>query len=440
MDEQGAQRLPDENATSLLDYWRVIWARRNLIGAICAISMLVSFVYSLFLPKIYRTTASILPPTEIGIGGGSQISLNLGGGGVGGFSIGLPESKGLFSLTPSTPTRDTFVAILKSRSMREEVIGHFSKGWGPSVGSLIGAVDITNTKEGVMLVVAESRHPKLAAEVANFYFNNLSQTLARRGKISMKVQLDYYEGKLDQARRDLKEAQDSLVEFQERYRYIGLDPATKGAIATGAAEAGGVMALEMERAIKRSYLTDSHPEMIAMDRRIYEAKRLISHQLYGEAQPLPPESPGAPPRKEFFVASAKLTPLQFKLADVYRNLKFREALWSHIITNIEALKYTSDNPTSIHIDWLDPAVPPRKPFSPNIGYNVGAAGIGALVIGIFIAFFLEYLERQKASERLQRAEVHAVAATAALGRSRVAPKSRRRAEARAAPENATPNP
>jgi len=191
-----------------------------------------------------------------------------------------------------------------------------------------------------------------------------------------------------------------LIEFQEKYRYIALDSGTRSAIASGAVQAGSVMALEMERALKRSYLTDSHPEMIAMDRRIYEAKRLISHQLYGEAQPLPPESPGAPPRKEFFVASAKLTPLQFKLADVYRNLKFREALWTHIITSIETLKYTSDNPTSIHIDWLDRAVPPGGPFKPNIPYNVAAVGVGSFVIGIFLAFLLEYLTRLKGEEEV----------------------------------------
>jgi len=324
---------------------------------------------------------------------------------MGGSLLGLPESKGLFSLVASSPTRDTFTAILKSRSMREEVVRHFSKTWGPSVGSLIGGVEIVTTKEGVMTVTAESRDPKLAAEVANFYFDNLSLTLARRGANSMQVQLSYYKGKLDQAKRDLDEAQDTLIEFQEKNRYIGLDPATRSAIASGAMQAGSVMALEMERALRRSYLTDSHPEMIAMDRRIYEAKRLISHQLYGEAQPLPPESPGAPPRKEFFVASAKMTPLQFKLADVYRNLKFREALWSHIINNIESLKYTSDNPTSIHIDWLDRALPPGGPFKPNIPYNVAAVGVASLVAGIFLSFILEYLARVKGAEELTQAEV-----------------------------------
>jgi len=416
MDEERVEQASNEPEMTPLDYLRVVWARRKLIGTICGIAILASFVYSLSLPKVYRATASILPPTEIGIGGGTQISLSLGGGGQGeGAALfgGLTESKGLFSLAASTPTRDTFTAILKSRSMREEVVQHFSKTWGPSAGSLIGGVEIFTTKEGVMTVTAEGRDPKLAAEVANFYFGNLSRTLVRRGRNSMQVQLAYYNGKLEQARRDLEEAQASLIEFQEKHRYIGLDAGTRSAIAAGAGQAGSVMAMEMERTIKRSYLTDSHPEMIAMDRRIYEAKRLISHQLYGEAQPLPPESPGAPPRKEFFVASAKMTPLQFKLADVYRNLKFREALWSHIINNIESLKYTSDNPTSIHIDWLDRAIPPGEPFSPNISYNVAAVGVASLVAGIFLSFILEYLARVKGAEELTQAEVRPFSESAA---------------------------
>jgi len=51
MDEERVEQASNEPEMSPLDYLRVVWARRKLLGAICAVSILVSFVYSLFLPK-----------------------------------------------------------------------------------------------------------------------------------------------------------------------------------------------------------------------------------------------------------------------------------------------------------------------------------------------------------------------------------------------------
>lgn len=408
MEEQGLRRVTESSdEVNLLDYCRLIWGHRKLLASLCVTSILVSLVYSLVTPKVYKSSASIIPPKETGLGTGGQLAISLGSGGArAGEGLGLiMDSTGGISLSAPTPTRDAYLAILKSRTMREEIQEHFRKTWGPSVASLIGKVSVSSSKEGgTMVVSVESLDPKLAAEVANFYFNNLSSFLARRAKETAKVQLAYYEQQLERTSKELKQAQGELIEFQEKHRYIGLDPATKSAIAAGAAQAGSTMALEMERNIRRMYLTESHPEMIALDRRIYEAKKLLSHQLYGEPQPLPPESPGSPPRKEFFVAAAKMTPLQFRLIDVYRNLKFREVIAAYIAQNIEALKYTGENPAAMQIDWLDRAIPPGGPFKPNISFNLMAAAIGSLIIGIFLVFFLEYIERLKALERLRHAE------------------------------------
>lgn len=409
MEELRTRRLPDkDDEINLLDYCRLIWKHRSLIASLWIASVIFSLIYSLLTPKIYVAAATILIPQEFGVGRAGQISVSFGNGAARGTDGGLGllmDSAGGLSLTAPTPTRDTYLAILKSRTMREEVIGHFKKTWGPSVGSLLRDVDISaSPKDGTMVVSAAGQDPKLAAEVANFYFENLSNLLARRGKNTASIQLAYFEKQLERTSQDLKEAQNALIEFQEKHRYIAISPATRSAIAMGAMQAGSAMVLEMERNLKRMYLTDQHPEIIALSRRIFESKRLLSHELYGDAQVLPPESPGAPPRKEFFVAKAKLTPLEFKLVDVFRNLKFREAISSFIVQNIESLKYTSENPAAVHIDWLDRAVPPGGPSKPNIRMNLLAAGVGSLIIGIFLAVILEYIERIKALERVRRAE------------------------------------
>jgi len=208
---------------------------------------------------------------------------------------------------------------------------------------------------------------------------------------------------IDQARKELQEAQNNLVQFQERNRTLALTPGMRSQIDTAALTAGSMMALEIQREMKRMYLTEQHPEMIALNKQIYETKRQLSHSLYGDPQELPPESPKAPPRREFFVAAAKMTPLYFKMAEVYRDFKLKEAVYNFLVQNIETSRYVKDPPLR-PIDWLDPAIPPKMHVRPNILYNALAAVIGSLVLGVFLALFLEYLERVRGAERLGMAE------------------------------------
>ena len=70
MDERRARNEPgrsdyDDDEVNLLDYLRVLKKRGRMIVGLCAVSVATAFVYSYFvLPKIYESTASILPPAD----------------------------------------------------------------------------------------------------------------------------------------------------------------------------------------------------------------------------------------------------------------------------------------------------------------------------------------------------------------------------------------
>ena len=50
-----------EDEINLLDYWRVIWKRRKLIGYIVAVTVVLTAVVSLFMTNIYQAKAVITP-------------------------------------------------------------------------------------------------------------------------------------------------------------------------------------------------------------------------------------------------------------------------------------------------------------------------------------------------------------------------------------------
>ena len=59
-----------DDEVNLLDYWRVIWKRRWLIGGLCSTAVLTAMVISLLMPKIYESTATLLPQLDSNEGGG----------------------------------------------------------------------------------------------------------------------------------------------------------------------------------------------------------------------------------------------------------------------------------------------------------------------------------------------------------------------------------
>ena len=411
--DEAVQRREEDREVGLLDYWRAVWKRRWLIAALSALSLLVAFLYSLTLPKIYVATATILVQPEFPGGGGlvnfSVPSPSGGGGrseggssGGGGVGLDLSGAAQLLGLNLSGPpsSQNLYLAFLKSRTMREEVVQHFRETLGPGAGFLVGPPQVSISKEDVLTVSVQSPDPKVAAAAANVYLENVQKMIARRAKTQKETEYRYYLEQIDQVKKELNGAQNNLIQFQEKNRTLALAPGIKSQIDAAAMSAGSVLALEIQREMKRMYLTEQHPEMIALNRQIYELKRLVSHSLYGEPQDLPPESAKAPPRKEFFVAAAKMTPLYFRMAEVYRDFKIKEALYNFLAQNIETHRYMKDPPPK-PLDWLDPAVPPGGPTGPNVQKITSVAGLGGLVIGIFLAFFLEYIERVKGPNRSQ---------------------------------------
>ena len=104
----------DDDEVNLLDYLRVLKKRGRMILGLCAVSVATAFVYSYFvLPKIYESTASILPPAD-SKGGGGLSTLLATSGAAQVLGVPLPSSN-----------KDIFVAMLKSRTMADEVIRQF---------------------------------------------------------------------------------------------------------------------------------------------------------------------------------------------------------------------------------------------------------------------------------------------------------------------------
>ena len=382
---------------SASEYLRVSWKARYVIVVMAILAGVIAGIVGSMQPKIYAATSTMLAPRDAqpsGMSGtlGSLLSSATGGRDGGGGGISFPGFE--VSMPRTASNLDVFNTLLTSRSMREDVVSEFAKQRGPEAGGMIRGITTAQTKDRTALsVTAHATDPKLAADVANAYFDFLDRRLQRQADNHSRRQEVFYRSQLERAAREVDVAEEALVKFQRDNRMVAsVDVTAKaGAEASGNLR-GAIMAMELQREILRMRYTEQHPQMREADKQINELKKQYSKNLFGQAMDLPPESPGAKaPRKEFFVSTERMTPTQFAYLKLLRNLKIQEAFYTGAFQGLENMRYATEAGKPPSIEILDPAIIPSTPISPNIRFIVFAAVVAAIVTGVIGALVREYV-------------------------------------------------
>ena len=144
----------------------------------------------------------------------------------------------------------------------------------------------------------------------------------------------------------------------------------------------------------RSYLSPDNPELSRVRSSIEELRKQLLLLESGRA------GKGMLPGDRLHPAMISVPALAMEYLRLMRELKVQETLYALLTSQYEQAKIQEarDTPT---VQVLDPAIPAEKKSKPSIRLNMMIAGVLALFVGIFLAFFLEYLERIKAQDKLR---------------------------------------
>jgi uncharacterized protein involved in exopolysaccharide biosynthesis len=394
---------PRETETTILDWARIVLRRWPWVIAVTIAAVLVGYVMARMQPKVYSARATILTPkdTSTSAAMGGFLS-GMGGRGEGGGMLSVPAVIG--GLQSTSAIEDMFLATLKSRSMRERVNQELAKKWGPGVGSMILSTDVRTPDKGVIEMVVEATDPGVAADVANVYFDQLDKSLEENAAKTRKRQERFYASQLDQSAKEVAAAQEAVLKFQSQNNMlVNLDSSGKKEFDSAVSLRGSIMVLELQREMLKMRVTDEHPSMRDVNRQIAEMKKQYSQNLYGAAMELPAEDRNARgTRHEFFVAAARMTPLQFEFLKIFRNLKIQEAFYTGALQQLTQMKY-QDGASPMIVEVLDEARPASGPSRPNVRAIITASLVGGLVAGCLLTFVLEYLARVRAADRRRTA-------------------------------------
>src|SRR5215208_152486 len=229
------QPAPMDQQVALLDYWNILWKRRWLLGGLFGLAVTAALIISLLLPKIYESTATLLPQLESHEMGGLGALLSATGAGTAAQSLGisLPGA-------PATPV-DLFVAILKSRMMADEAIRTFNlihvyetKTLEETRRRLQDDTRISVTKEKVIKVTVEATSAQLAADLANFYVSNLDHLNQTLSISKAGHNRKFVEQRLTETKVNLIKAEEGLRDFQTKNKTVAVEAQSKAMIEAAA--------------------------------------------------------------------------------------------------------------------------------------------------------------------------------------------------------------
>ena len=374
---------------SIFDYihilvkWRKFILLNFVIVCICAAGI------SLILPKWYTAKTTILPPEEqsLGLGLPSMLTnLPLGGFGIPGVT------------TPGA----IYVAILESRTVREEVIKecnlietYKSKNMEEAVEKLQERTDIEITEEGVVELKATARTPQRAADIANTYVEELDKKNTELSIGQARNNRIFLEERLAENKDALSNAEEELRHFQEKYKAISLPEQTAAAIEAAAEVTGEIRILEVQRDVMLATMKPTNPKIVQVQTKIDALQKQLDRMEFGVKGNVEPSvSEDTNRQREIYVPFSEVPTVGLELARLMRELKIQEVIFELLTQQYEQAKIqeAKDTPT---VQVIDEAVKPIKRTKPKRAFFVMFWGAISLFVSIFIVFMGEYVANLK---------------------------------------------
>jgi len=357
------QAIPANNSSelSIFEYGKIIWQKRVGLALSLFLASVFSIILSLSMPITYRASAVLMPPIQ---SQGSGILSSLSNLPLGGL------------ISQSADETMSFVAILKSRTLMEKVVHQFD---------LVRKYEAKNTEEAVRIfssnitsviedegtirvsvtVSTDWLHPDdqedeakiISAEMVNYIVQQLDSVNTGHQSQQASFQRMFIEGRYNKNIDDLKAAEDSLKNFQQKYEMIELSEQTRAAIEMAAIVKGQILSNQVQYDVLSSSLNTGHPDLLRIQRETKGLKKQLKAMNYGEAIQTGAQS-------NLFPAFADVPELGVQLMRRQRDVEIQNTLFVFLTQQYEEAKIQEAKNTPT-VQVLDKAVNPEKKYRPR---------------------------------------------------------------------------
>ncbi len=205
---------------NLLDYLIVFAKNKMLIIKVTLSFAIITAIISLILPPVFKAETVIMPPKDTSSGIISRALARFGGGAqLARSALGIKNESMLY------------VGILKGRTITDKIIYRFGliKKLKPKYIEnlreiLLKKVEVDyETQFRLISITVKDKDPKIAADMANAYVDELKKLLKRIAVTEASQRRIFFEEQLKQITEDLIKSEDAMKEFQERTGILNSD-------------------------------------------------------------------------------------------------------------------------------------------------------------------------------------------------------------------------
>jgi uncharacterized protein involved in exopolysaccharide biosynthesis len=376
-----SQHSQETDEISLLDILIVLAKHKKLVLGFPFLAAVVAAGITLLMPNWYTATTKILPPQQSQSSSAAMLGqLQLGAlAGAAGGSLGIKNPN------------DTFVAILRSRTIADAIIEQFKlkelydeKYLQDTRKELGNNVNISSGKDGVITLEVDDKSPQRAADMANAYIKELEKLTLKLAVGEAGQRRLFFEKQLKQAKDDLTLSEIELTKFQKQKGII--DPKGQAGLTISAAAAlrAQMTAKEVQLASLRSFATPENPDLLRAQQelaglRVEMAK--ISRGGTGEIG-------------DVLVSMGKAPEEGADYFRRFRDMKYYETLYELLAKQYEIAKIDEARDAAL-IQVLDQAITPERKTKPKRSLIVLLTALVVGFLGVLWAFVKEALDRAR---------------------------------------------
>jgi uncharacterized protein involved in exopolysaccharide biosynthesis len=369
-----------QDKADLIELLLVLARHKMRILQITLAAALIATIISLLLPKMYTATATLLPPQQKQ----SAITSMLG-------QVGAITGLNVADLGLKNPA-DIFVAMLKSRTIEDNLINRFDlrkvywvKRYQDARKKLDNRSEIIATKEGLISIEVSDRDPRRAAEIANAYvdeLHSLNQNLAITEAAQRRL---FYEQQLKAERDELSAAELALKQLQQRSGLLQPDVQGRTVIASIADLRAQVAAHEVQLQTMRSYATSNNPDLKRAETELAGLRGQLAKLERSDA---------AAGNGNIEIPARQMPEADLEYLRRARELKYHEALYEFLGKQLEAARI-DEGQNAILVQVVDKAVEPEKKSSPKRTLLVLVSTLTAFVLACGGVLIIEAIRRKQ---------------------------------------------
>jgi len=357
------ERVPGR-ASDRMEWLWLLWGQRRWLFRMAVYGLLASTVIAFLIPPRYESTSQLMPPDNQSTSGLAGVLASVSGsaGGLGGIASDLLGLKS---------TSDTFVGILSSRTVQDELIQKFNlqklysdRRMDDTRKDLASHTAISvDRKSQIISITVTDKSPQRAAAMTQAYVEALNRLVADLSTSSARRERIFLEGRLQAVTHDLEQAEKDFSQFASKNETIDIKEQGKAMVEAAATLQGQLIAAQSEYEGLKQIYTDSNVRVRSVKARIDELKHQLE-KLGGKGESAVTISDQ--PDDSMYPSIRKLPLLGVEYADLYRRAKIQEVVLETLTKEYELAKVqeAKEIPTVKVLDVAN--VPDKKSFPPHL--------------------------------------------------------------------------